>query len=73
MQSGEITVWEEMKFRPIISYAQHIWRRWYAFAGDSLSTLAAVCFPLNDTVTSGQMVQQKVMDFNASNGSAVTS
>ena len=67
VESGEIRGWEELTFRAIVSYSQHIWRRWYALCGLTLHLLAMTMFPLCDSVCADADVQRRIYEFVCKN------
>ena len=65
LPSGVITNWEEIKWRTITTYHNNIWRQWYSLAGQTLSLLALLLYPLCDTVQSTGDIQRKLRKLNA--------
>ncbi len=65
IQSGEISSWEQIVWRPIIGYSQNIWARWYNHLGNTLSLLAGTVYYLGDSVLSTAEVQQRVLRHNS--------
>ena len=60
--------WECLRWRPLVSAYNNVWKGWYSLGGKTLSLLARVIFSLGDTVTSTREIQTKILTFNESLG-----
>ena len=65
IRTGQIACWEQLTFRPILSYYQNIWQRWYTMTGNVLTLMAKTTYVQGDAVTSMEEVQHKVARFHA--------
>ena len=60
----EISCWEDLKWRPIQSYAQYTWGPWFSHMGKAFGTMAKMFYPLGDGCASITEVQKKVNRHN---------
>lgn len=65
IKSGEICCWDDLKFRPITSYFQNVWKKWHNFAGRSLSLIAVTLYWKGCSVMAPWQVQGEISKFNS--------
>ena len=51
IENGEVALWEDVKFRPIISVYNNIYKSWYTHAGRAIMLLAKIYYWRSDIVT----------------------
>ena len=62
--SGELVSWEQLRWRPILGYAQNVFGRWYNHLGSTLQLLSQTVYYMGDSVLSTAAVQQRVLRHN---------
>ena len=64
IENGEVALWEDVKFRPIISFFNNIYKSWYTHAGRAIMLMAKIYYWRSDTVTNMREVMAKVRRMN---------
>ena len=60
LETGEVSSWEALTWRPLTSYFKHVWKHWYTLVGQSFSTLTLLLYPLGDHVASTREIPRKM-------------
>ena len=64
IEKKDITLWEDVKFRPIISFYNNIYKSWYTHAGRAIMLLAKRYYWRSDAVTNMREEMAKVRRMN---------
>ena len=68
LERGEIVCWEDVRWRPLISYAMHCWAAWYNILGQVMRSFAVTMFPTGDAVASVDALQALLAHHNHKTG-----
>ena len=60
----EDRAWEDLVWRPLLSYRNHMYAKWYSHAGKTLTALAQIVFPKGNMVESTRRIQRKLAKMN---------
>ncbi len=69
--ANEISTLDDLAWRPIQGYRRYRYGKWLRLFGKALSTMAKVLYPLGDSVSSVQDMQQKVLRHNRRHGATL--
>ena len=64
IESGELTKWKELKWRPIQSYYNYLWGPWLSHIGQTFTSMSRILFPQGDGVDNPRMMQRKLAMHN---------